>query len=451
MNKMIREFATARAPRYTSYPTAPMFRTDGMEENWPNWLRDLDPGKPISLYLHVPFCQEVCWYCACNMKLGRNEAILDDYATVLKQEICQTARALPGRMNVGHIHWGGGTPTAIGAHRLARIMTQVFRQFNVLPDAEVAVELDPRTFDPESAPILRRMGVTRASLGVQTFDEKVQNAINRIQPFAKVMETVDALQEAGITKLNFDMMYGLPYQTGSVLSDDIDLALSLSPDRVSLFGYAHVPWVAKRQKRLPEAALPDSDARLDAAFTSHRQIIRSGYVPIGLDHYALPADSMVAALADKTLRRNFQGYTTDQADTMLGFGASAIGKTPQGFAQNALDTRGWKRRVEAGRHAVVKGLSLTEDDRLRGAVIEEIMCQMCCDVAAVLRRFGRDADTLDAEIAALDYLEQAGVVSVFNRQIRVQNSARPALRLVAAAFDAYRDPAASQTRHAVAV
>ena len=447
----MQELSNQRTPRYTSYPTAVQFSDAVGSGQAAAWLGDLPAEAPLSLYLHVPFCREVCWYCACNMKLAAREAPVRDYARVLEQEITQLADRLGGRRAVRHLHWGGGTPTSMPDDCMARIMAMLWQRFDFAPDAEIAVELDPRTFAAGTGEFLALMGVTRASLGVQEFDSKVQKAVNRIQPLDVVARTVDELREAEIGAINFDLMYGLPYQSTETITHTIEKTLSLAPDRIALFGYAHVPWMAKRQRMLPEQALPDAKARWEQCETASRLLVDAGYQRVGLDHFAKPDDEMAVAVREARLRRNFQGYTTDAEEVLIGLGATSISSFPQGYAQNISETGAWARAVEAGEMPIARGVALSGEDRLRREVISDLMCHLEADLGAIAARHGVSPSVFDDDLQRCAGFVHAGLVSIAGTQIRVAETARPVLRVVASAFDAYlRDPAATP-RHAVAV
>lgn len=447
----IAKYAERRAPRYTSYPTAPHFGPAVDAARYGEWLAALDPAAQVSLYLHVPFCRVVCWYCACNMKLAAREEPVRAYGRRLEREIALVAERLPARMKVSRIHWGGGTPTSLPAGTLGRLTGKLRAAFDVLPDAEIAFELDPRTFAPQMAPLLARLGATRASLGVQEFDPKVQAAVNRVQPFETVRDTVGALREAGIAAINFDLMYGLPHQTTGTLARTVERTLELAPDRIALFGYAHVPWVVKRQRMLPEEALPGPDERFAQAETAAAQLVAAGYRRIGLDHFALAGDGLAAAAARGALRRNFQGYTDDAADALIGLGATAISSLPQGYAQNVAETGAYGRLVSDGGLPTAKGLVLTAEDRMRREVIERLMCDLEVDTAAVAAAHGRPAGTFAPELARCDEFVAEGLALVDGARLTVCETGRPALRVIASVFDAYLERDSTVRRHAVAV
>jgi oxygen-independent coproporphyrinogen-3 oxidase len=442
-------YASRSVPRYTSYPTAPHFSDEVGPRDQARWLNALDPAAPISLYLHVPFCRQVCWYCGCNMKLASREAPIHDYAGALVREVSLTAEHLPARMRVSHLHWGGGTPTVLPPDDLERVMEAVRAHFDITEDAELAIESDPRTLTDEMIRRIGMLGFTRASFGVQEFDRAVQLAINRIQPPDMVRAAVDGLRAAGVDAINFDLIFGLPQQTVETLINTIRLAVEMRPDRIALFGYAHVPWMAKKQRMINEADLPGADERMRQSQRAAAAIVEAGYVPIGLDHFALPDDPMAIAAVTGGLRRNFQGYTTDNAETLLGLGATSIGRTPSGYVQNIAQTGAWARSVEDGVLPVAKGVALTEDDKLRASVIEALMCQGSVDLDEAARRHGARSDWCADAMEELHKLEEDGLITMTGARVAVRADAFHLIRIVAAVFDAYLSK--QNVRHSVAV
>ena len=449
MDPVMQKYAGAKVPRYTSYPTVLDFQKGFAGSTYRRWLEVLDPKEPMSLYLHVPFCRRMCWYCGCNMKLATRYDPISAYVDTLIKEIELVGDALPGRLSVSHLHWGGGTPTALSPDDLERVMAVLQEHFAITDSAELAIESDPRTLTEDMADRIGALGFTRASLGVQEFDPKVQEAINRIQPPEMVDLAVARLRGSGITGINFDLIYGLPYQTVDSITETIRICRGMRPDRVALFGYAHVPWMAKNQRMIPENALPDAEARYAQSRAAAQALIEAGYLDIGLDHFARPEDGLARAAADGLLRRNFQGYTTDQATTLLGFGATSIGKTPSGYVQNIGETRAWTRAVQSGDLPVAKGHALSDDDRLRGYVIEQIMCQGSVDLTNLAREFAMPEDWCRDELKRLHSLVDDGLITLEEGNICLTNSGRPLARVVAVAFDNYRQQATS--RHSVAV
>lgn len=449
MATLLEKYASATVPRYTSYPPVPHFRSGFPATTYREWLSALDPARPLSLYIHVPFCRELCWYCGCNMKLAARYEPVAAYVEALTKEIALVAGALPDRLTVSHLHFGGGTPTALEPGDLARVMAAICDRFDVAADAELAIESDPRTLTEAMIDKLGTLGFTRASFGIQEFDPKVQAAINRIQPFEMVARAVEELRGAGIRGINFDLIYGLPHQTAESLTRTIAACLELKPDRMALFGYAHVPWMAKKQRLIDETALPRANERAAQAESAAAAISAAGYRMIGLDHFARPEDSLAEAARNGTLRRNFQGYTDDKADTLLGLGATSIGRTPQGYVQNIAEPRAWARAVEEGLLPVAKGHVLSRDDRLRAHVIERLMCDGAVDTAVAARLFGAPVDWCADALPELREMAEDGLLVLDKSDVRMTERGRPLVRVAAAAFDLYRRHAA--TRHSVAI
>ncbi|WP_428674690.1 oxygen-independent coproporphyrinogen III oxidase [Roseibium sp.] len=450
--------AMRNVPRYTSYPTAPHFHDGVTAQTYADWLDAITLEDSLSLYLHVPFCKELCHYCGCHTKATRQEAPLVAYGATLGKEINLVARHLKTAGPVRHIHWGGGTPSLLPRQSLIDLAGLLRVNFDLAPDLEHAIELDPRLVTAQLADTLATIGVNRASLGVQDFDLAVQKAIGRVQPYEVVARATDHLRSAGLTALNFDLMYGLPGQTPATILDSVEKTLSLAPGRIALFGYAHVPWMRKHQRLIDESALPSAAERLELADLARTELQKAGYVAIGLDHFARADDSMAIALADGSLKRNFQGYTTDQGEQLIGFGVSSIGKLSKGYIQNMLDVGNWRRSIENGELPVSKGLALSVDDRARGRIIEELMTNYACDLAPVCQAYGLSTQDLADAFPALEDLAADGLVHLDrsandNARVRVTEAGRPYVRLAAAAFDAYLadSQAAGKARHSAAV
>ena len=436
-------------PRYTSYPTAPNFGAAVDANVYRSWLAGLPEGTRLSFYVHVPFCHELCLYCGCNTKATRQHKPIETYAKRIAEEIAIVA-CHTGRRKVTQLHWGGGTPSILGAELLAFLAGELGRHFDLKAVREHAIELDPRHLTPPMAQTLRELGVNRASLGVQDYDPEVQRAVGRIQPFNMVRDTVAALRESGIDKINFDLMYGLPKQTVAGVRQTALLAHELKPQRIAVFGYAHVPWFRPQQRLIETSDLPSAPERLAQAEAAHATLVELGYQPIGLDHYAQPDDQLALAARTGRLHRNFQGYTVDDADALIGLGASAISRLPQGFAQNAPAVGNYSRAIAAGDLAVIKGVGISDDDRIRGEIIERLMCDMAVDLAAVAKEpqfeIGRNfSDALNS----LRPLSDNGSVLIDGHRIQITEKGRPFARLVASAFDTYLMP--SGARHSPAV
>jgi oxygen-independent coproporphyrinogen-3 oxidase len=436
-------------PRYTSYPTAPHFSKAVDGAMLDGWLEETgQSGGAVSLYLHIPYCRSICHYCGCATKASRKDGPVLAYVDVLRQEIARVARSL-GKVPVSHIHWGGGTPNLVPEDAFAAVMGDLHRLFDLTALVEHAIELDPRHLSRDGARFLAGMGINRASLGVQDFDPLVQQAIGRVQPLEMVENSVAALRIAGIHAINFDLIYGLPQQTAASIRRTAMHAAGLAPSRIAIFGYAHVPWMRPHQKLIDEQTLPGAGERLDLARIARETIDAFGYEEIGIDHFARPDDELTIARDTRRLRRNFQGYTTDTADALVGFGATSIGKLPGGYAQNSTAVGVWSRAVEADRLPVDRGLALTADDRLRADVIEQLLCFFDVDLAAVAAAHGMDPGPLLADTDALAPMIAEGWVTLDGGRLTIVEHRTQIARVVASVFDAYL--ARGVARHSVAV
>lgn len=438
-----------RLPRYTSYPTAVQFHPGVVEGTVRSWLAGLPESAPVSLYLHVPFCRRMCWYCGCHTVVVNRAAPVEAYVDDLIEEIALWRAAIGTRRRVVHIHWGGGTPSILGTAQWRRADAALRTAFAIAPEAEIAVELDPRTLTAGFVRTLAETGVTRVSLGVQDFDPTVQRAVNRTQPFELVAEAVARLRGARIDRINLDLMYGLPHQTEISVARTARQALGLNPDRVALFGYAHVPWMKRHQRLIDTTALPDATGRLAQFRAALAVFTAADYVAIGLDHAARADDPLAAALAEGRLRRTFQGYTDDAAPVLIGIGASAISSLPQGHAQNEPGVPKWREAIRAGRLPIVRGIAPDDEDRLRAALIERLMCDLALDIGAICRAHGADPNGFADTLTRLDAMAADGLLAREGWRIAVLPRGRPFLRAIAASFDRHLDPAA--VRHASAV
>jgi oxygen-independent coproporphyrinogen-3 oxidase len=436
-------------PRYTSYPTAPHFSTAIDGGVYARWLRALPEDAALSLYLHVPFCASLCRFCACHTTVVNRPEPLELYGITLMAEIDLVADVIGGHRTVRHIHWGGGTPTQLPADTMLAVMRRLRARFDVAPDAEIAVEIDPRTLGDDSLTVLAAMGTNRVSLGVQDFDPNVQDAINRHQSLALTEDCATRLRSVGIDAINLDLIYGLPYQTTAGVIETVRQALGLKPSRAAVFGYAHVPWMKKHQALIPDASLPNTAERFAQRQAIEATFLAHGYTLIGLDHFALPDDALAQAAAGSRLRRNFQGYTTDAADVLIGLGASSIGAVPQGYIQNHPGVPAWRDAVRDGVLPIARGVALTDADRARRAIIEQLMCHLTANPFEIAADSGIDpADLADAE-PALRNLETDGLLERDGHRVTVTGRGRPFVRTIAAAFDCYL--ARGTARHSVAV
>jgi len=444
MNQQLSQKYDLRVPRYTSYPTAPHFNESIDGATYRDWLGALAPETDLSLYFHIPFCDSMCWFCGCYTKIVKRYEPVAGYLEVVLDEIDLAADALPARFAASHLHWGGGSPTMLTGEDWMRILDKLRARFDVTSDAEVAVELDPRTATEDYVKALRAAGVNRASIGVQDFHPEVQAAINRIQPYDMTQQVVEWLRGNNIPDLNMDLLYGLPHQTVGRVIDMVDKAVTLDPARIALFGYAHVPWMKSHQKMIKEADLPDTDERWQQFEAASERLVELGYVQVGLDHFARPDDALAVSLREGRLHRNFQGYTADQAPAMLGFGASAIGYLPQGYVQNISPLKAFRESVEGGDLPIARGFALNDEDRLRRDIIERIMCDLSVDLGALAP--GRD---FAEELEKLAPLAEDGIITLDGGRIAVEHDGRPFVRLVAAAFDTYLKQ--GEQRHSKAV
>lgn len=436
---ILKKYYDARLPWYTIYPTVPEFSVAVGTRDCEEWLRRLPTNDAVSLYIHVPFCRSICWYCGFpRSSTGRDAPILN-YLAVLLEEIRLVTAKAPDALPVSDVHFGGGTPTLIAPADFLALMELLRGRFSFWQPAAVAVEIDPRTFTVEMAETLGAAGVNRASLGVQSFDPVVQKAINRIQSEAETGSAIENLRRNGIDRINFDLIYGLPHQTVQSCVQTAEMAVAMRPDRLAVFGYAHVPSFKKNQRLIEEAALPDTLARAEQAAAVAGTLVAAGYRQIGLDHFALPDDEL--ALAQKTgrLRRNSLGYSADTCQTVIGLGASAIGRVGHGYILNEVATGSYTRHIRAGRLAASKGYPLCNEDRVRAAIIERLMCDLEADVPAICAAFGFDPVPLLDSAERLPMLAEDGVVDIEGGFIRVRQEYRFLLRAVAAAFDAYLD------------
>ena len=438
-----------RVPRYTSYPTAPHFTPAIGAKHYGAWLSELDPKTSLSLYLHIAYCAEMCWFCGCHTQVTRRYAPVGEYLESLWREIELVADRLPDRMTAGHIHFGGGSPSILTPSDFIATLDRLRSRFLLADDAEIAVELDPRTTDRAYVNAMAAAGVTRASIGVQDFDETVQKAINRIQPYRVTARVIAWLREAGIADINMDLIYGLPHQTIDSLSETIGLAIGLAPRRIALFGYAHVPWMKKHQRLIPDEVLPGQEERWSQYESAVRQLTGTGYVQIGFDHFAAASDPMARALAEKRLHRNFQGYTTDAAETLIGFGASGIGSLPQGYVGNETSLSRYKSLINAGSLATARGIAVDDDDLLRRSLIERLMCDLALDLDAHCAEWGADPAQFDEDLARLAPMEADGLLHREGRRISITEEGRPLVRAACAAFDRYLNE--GEMRHSRAV
>lgn len=420
------ELLATPVPRYTSFPTAAEFADDVGEADLVGAV-DTVTGD-VSLYVHIPFCEKICWYCGCNTAAANRASRLTSYMDALYREIELVAERLPQATRVRRLAYGGGSPNALAPEDFVSLHAHLAKHFP-LADPVVSVELDPRSLTRDWEQVLRDVGATHASMGVQTFTPRLQVAIGRVQPLDMISKSVEILRKAGIASLNFDLMYGLPGQTMDDVSHSLDHAAEFDADRIALFGYAHVPHMIPRQRRINASALPDLEQRFHMAQDGYRQLVDAGYTPVGFDHFALPGDPLAQAATAGRLRRNFQGFTDDQAPALIGLGASAISSFPTLLAQNEKNSGRYRMLLSQDRLPTVLGKRRTEEDRRRGAVIEALLCRGRARIDATLM--------LEAQLRLSPYIE-AGLCGFANGELTIASQALPYARTIAAAFDPYR-------------
>ncbi len=434
---IVEKYGDARLPRYTSYPTAPNFTGEFDPTLHRAWLSGIPAGQPTSLYVHVPFCRAMCWYCGCHTTITRQKKPIDTYVAAMHREIELLAEQRGRGFSVAEIHFGGGTPTILAPEQFVGLLYAIQDRLGFAGKTNIAVEIDPRTLTAEMAAVLGASGVTRASLGVQSFDPTVQKAISRLQSAEMTMDTVSGLRRAGVQGINFDLIYGLPEQTVESCLETIATTVAMRPNRISVFGYAHVPGFKKHQRMIDEDALPDAQERYRQAEVMAEALVAAGYRAIGLDHFALPDDEMAVAQAQGRLHRNFQGYTTDTCETLIGLGASSIGKFHGGYAQNEVPIGLYEAKVGTGELPVAKLCPTTAEDRFRGEVIERLMCDFSADVRGIAAQHGFSEGLLLRDNARLQQLRNDGLVEVRDGVVRVSEKHRFIVRAVASSFDAY--------------
>jgi len=433
------ELLATPVPRYTSFPTAAEFGDDIGPGDLVEAIDEIAGRAAISLYVHIPYCREICWYCGCNTGAANRSHRLAAYLDRLEDEIALFAAHLDPRVRIGRIAFGGGSPNAISPDQFDTLVAKLRQSFDCA-DAVLSVEVDPRGFDQPWADALARNGVSRVSLGVQTLSPVIQAAIGRVQPEAMIADTAAMLRRAGVTSINFDLMYGLPGQTDADLAQSIERCLALAPDRLAVFGYAHVPAMLPRQRRIDATALPDGRARFGQAQLADTMLSAAGYEAVGFDHFAKPDDALAIAARAGTLRRNFQGFTEDTADVLLGLGASAISAFPDRLLQNDKNTGRWGMNVAAGRFAVSKGLHRSVDEQRRARAIESLMCQGSADLR------GLDLFCLRTRLRAFEHL---GLVAWAGTVLNMGPGSAPYVRSIAATLDPYRHAATTLFSNAV--
>jgi oxygen-independent coproporphyrinogen-3 oxidase len=437
--ELIRRFDKL-GPRYTSYPTADKFNAGFTEADYIAYLSQrndaANSNPPLSIYVHLPFCESLCYFCGCNKIVTKDRARTTEYLNYLAKEMALVAQHIGPDRRTAQLHFGGGTPTFLTPDELGQLMAMLRSHFNFLPDAELGIEIDPRTVNDDTMAMLAGLGFNRTSFGVQDFDPAVQQSVNRIQPYEMVEKAMSASRKSGFQSINADLIYGLPKQSRESFDGTLDRVIELAPERIALYNYAHLPSRFKAQRLIVEAELPSAEERLQIFLMSVHRLLDAGYIYIGLDHFSKPEDELNKARLDKTLHRNFQGYTTRADCDLIGFGVSAIGKVGHSYSQSVRTLKAYYEHLDVDRLPVEKGYALTADDVLRRQVIMELMCSGPVDFAVINQAHGIDFKTYFAdELALLTQYEEAGLIVVDEHRISVTPKGRMFVRASDMVFD----------------
>jgi oxygen-independent coproporphyrinogen-3 oxidase len=433
-------------PRYTSYPTAPAWEelpSSRMREALHDYAARDDKGEapPLSLYVHVPFCEERCLYCGCNVVIAPEDKVSVPYMEVLQQDIALNARELGRKRRVSWLHLGGGTPTYLQPAQLEDMMGWMREAFDFLPDAEISIEVDPVVTTGDHLRALRELGFNRISMGVQDTNPKVQQAVQRVQPAELTDQFYGLCRELGFPSVNMDLVYGLPYQTVDSFRETIDHIAAWRPDRIALFNYAHVPWIKPHQAQMPTEAMPVPREKLAIFIESLRRFRAHGYTAIGLDHLALPDDDLAVALKQEELRRNFMGYTTQPESESLAFGVTGISEISGTYIQNLTRLSEYQRSVRAGELPTERGLAMSDDDRIRNDVIMDLMCNLVIHKPAITGRYGIDFDEYFSDaLDGLREMQEDGLVNLLEDRVEITDQGQLLVRNAAMFFDAYLEP-----------
>jgi oxygen-independent coproporphyrinogen-3 oxidase len=438
--QLVRRFDVS-GPRYTSYPTADRFVEAFDAEAYRSWLGRRTIGgisRPLSLYVHIPFCNTICYYCACNKIITKDHGRSAKYIKYLGKELDMQAQALEGSHDVVQLHWGGGTPTFLSHDEMRRLMDLINRHFRLLPNGEYSIEVDPRKVDRETVKLLADLGFNRMSVGVQDVEHSVQVAVNRIQTLDETRVVIDSAREFGFKSVSVDLIYGLPKQNVISFNHTLDEVIKLSPDRLSIYNYAHLPGHFKPQRRIHESELPSADAKLQILQTAIRRLTDAGYVFIGMDHFAKPEDELAVAQRQGRLHRNFQGYSTHAEADLLAFGVSAISKVGPTYCQNYRTLDEYYERLDGNELPVMRGLELVADDLLRRSIIQALMCHFELSLESIeIAHLIDFRSYFAAELADLREMEEAGLLRIEDRWISVLPPGRMLVRAIAMVFDRY--------------
>ena len=425
-------------PRYTSYPTAPVWNDAFGPADLEKVLEEAESARtPVSLYMHIPFCESLCLFCACNVVIQKNKAVAPPYLTTLKREMERISRSVSKNRPVVQFHWGGGTPTYLTPEQIEDLFGFTSEHFHFAPDSEIGIEVDPRVTSLDHLRTLRKLGFNRLSMGIQDFQEEVQKAVHRIQPFEMTRDLLVAARELGFDSINVDLIYGLPYQTPATFAHTVDQIVGMAPDRIALFSYAHVPWLKKQQGSFV-AHLPEGMQKFEIFRTGLLKFLEAGYLYIGMDHFAKPGDELAVSQQNRTLHRNFQGYTTKAGADLYGMGITAISGIQDAYAQNYRDIPSWEKAVTERGLATMRGYHLSGEDRLRRAVISRLLCHTVVVKDEISREFAIDFDSYFAdELLRLEPSRQDGLVLLENGEIRATWLGRIFIRNLAMVFDPY--------------
>jgi len=435
--KLAEKYA-CQGPRYTSYPTAPQFRQDFPLEDY---KASLSPSlEPLSLYVHLPFCRDICYYCGCNKIVTRKEGVTRDYLQRLETEIELQSELVGSHRPITQMHWGGGTPTYLDNAEITELMHMLASHFRLLDKGyrEYSIEIDPRTVDLETIALLKGVGFNRISLGIQDFDPLVQKATNRIQPYSKVVPLVECIRSHGFRSLSFDLIYGLPHQDRITMAETLRKVIALRPDRIACYNYAHLPERFTSQRSIDRLTLPEPGEKLVLQLLISQTLQEAGYLFIGMDHYVLPDDELARAQSEGRLQRNFQGYSLQMADDLLGLGVSAISQMGDFYLQNEPDIKRYYQRIDEGELPIIRGFKSSPDDDLRRHIIMSLISDLRLDIAELNRQFDIDFNhDFSDEISSLKSMEEDGLLEIGKSQISVTHRGRPFLRNICMPFDAY--------------
>jgi oxygen-independent coproporphyrinogen III oxidase len=425
-------------PRYTSYPTAPVWNDGFGPRDLEKVFDQAESAKtPVSLYMHIPFCESLCLFCACNVVIQKDKNVAPPYLDVLKRETERISRSISQARPVVQFHWGGGTPTYLSPEQIEDLFGFTRERFRFAPDSEIGIEVDPRVTSRAHLETLRKLGFNRLSMGIQDFQEEVQRAVHRLQPFEMTRDLLLNARELGFDSINVDLIYGLPYQTPASFAHTVDQIVSLSPDRIALFSYAHVPWLKKQQGSFV-GHLPEGMVKFEIFRTGLLKFVEAGYLYIGMDHFAKPGDELATAQQNRTLHRNFQGYTTKAGADLYGMGITAISGIQSAYAQNHRDIPSWQKAVEERGLATMRGYHLSPEDLLRRAVISRLLCHTVVLKEEISREFGVDFDEYFAEeLRRLEPFREDGLILVERGEIRATWVGRIFIRNLAMIFDPY--------------